>query len=143
MEMAASTDWLLQVAVLSSAVVALVAARRRSAASSVVPARRSCRPRFPSPGGRVAAATGSVDLREDGVVHVGAGRGAGRRCSQGAEDRRLPSCWRDPPSPRSSGGVGGGIRRRSVLRGEEDIGAQEDLVVFFIFVLDCSVRTEV
>ena len=75
------------------------------------------------------------------VDHVDGGGGAGRRLS-GAEWRRLPVRAGDPPVPRLRGG-GAAARRRNVLVVVSGIGVQRDLVVFSLFVLDCSVRTVV
>ena len=58
--MAASPEWLLQVASFSSVVGAPVELRCRSAAPSTLPARWSPRVCFPLAGGRVAAAPAFV-----------------------------------------------------------------------------------
>jgi hypothetical protein len=67
--------------------------------------------------------------------------GAGRRLF-GAEWCRLPVRAGEPPDPRHRGG-GAAARRHDVLVIVFVFGVQEDLLVFFFFVLDCSVRTEV
>ena len=75
------------------------------------------------------------------VDHADGGGGAGRRLF-GAEWRRLPDRAGEPPDPRRRGGSAA-ARRRDVLVVVFVFEVQEDLVVIFIFVLDCSVRTEV
>jgi stage V sporulation protein SpoVS len=129
-EVAALPERLLVAVVLSSARRAPVEALGRSAVFSALAALSgrgvlSLLPVF------VMAAPAFEDLREDGVDRVGIGRGAGwRRC--GAECCRLPGRRRAPPSPRFSGGEGGGFRRQNVLCDEEVAGAQKDLFVILL-----------
>jgi hypothetical protein len=79
-----------------------------------------------------------IDARVDLVVGED---GAGRRLIR-AEWHRLPVRAWEPPDPRRRGG-GAAARRRDILVIVFVFGVQEDLLVFFIFILNCSVRTEV
>jgi hypothetical protein len=125
-------EWLLKAAVLSFAVGAPVEASCRSVVFASLASHRrrgACRPRA---GVRVLEGptfvdlVGSVRVDQAGVV----GRRAGWRCF-GAEERRLPFCLGTPSSPSKVWWSSGGFRRRGVLRVEDDVGAQEDLIVIF------------
>jgi hypothetical protein len=93
--------------------------------------RRSCETRFPSPESVVEDPVVEDLVGVDVVDQAGAVRGAGWR-RFGAEDRRLPGRMGAPPSPSFVQRSGGGFRRRSVLRDEDDAGAQKDLCVIFL-----------
>ena len=126
-------EWPFAAVVSSSDGAAPTELRRGSAVPALFVAPRSAREVSPFAGVREMAESAIDDLEVAGASGQGgvAFRRAGWRCS-GTEERRLPDRVGEPPSPRRWRWCGG-LRRRSVLRVEDNAGAQRVFVVIFMF----------
>jgi hypothetical protein len=96
----------------------------------------------PSPESEVRQIRPVVEAQGADAVDHGVRVDGARWMLSGVEDRRLPVHRGAPPIQGLKGGVAA-VRHRHILLTVDEDGIQEDLVVFFIFVLDLSVRTMV